>query len=180
VQLSTADTLPAEIVGLMHLQQARTAARQQRADDAHAHLNEAAHMANRVGEHNGMRQHFGPTNVAAWRVSIGVELTEGAKAYEDATAAPINIDALGSRERSSSLHFDFARVLAHEGGPRDGEAIRHLDRADRIAPQRIRSDPLARELVLDLDRRARRRVWELDSLRNRFGVGGQGARSVNT
>jgi hypothetical protein len=170
VQFSASDTLPAEIIGMMHLQQARTAARQQRADDAHAYLDEAAHLADRVGERNGMRQHFGPTNVAAWRVSIGVELSEGAKAFEDATAAPICIDALGSRERSSSLHFDFARVLAQEGGPRDGDAIRHLDTADRIAPQRIRSDPLARELVLTLDRRARRRVWELDSLRNRFGI----------
>ena len=179
VQFSAGDTLPAEIVGMMHLQQARTAARQQRADDAHAHLDEAAHIADRVGELNGMRQHFGPTNVAAWRISIGVELTEGARAYEDATAAPIGIDALGSRERSSSLHFDFARVLAQEGGPRDGDAIRHLDTADRIAPQRIRSDPLAGDLVLDLDRRARRRVWELDSLRNRFGVSVPGSRSAN-
>lgn len=79
VQVAAADTLPAEIVGMMHLQQARTAARQQRADDAHAHLSEAARMAARVGERNGMRQHFGPTNVAAWRVSIGVELSEGAR-----------------------------------------------------------------------------------------------------
>jgi hypothetical protein len=138
VQFSAGDTLPAEIVGMMHLQQARTAARQQRADDAHAHLDEAAHIADRVGELNGMRQHFGPTNVAAWRISIGVELTEGARAYEDATAAPIGIDALGSRERSSSLHFDFARVLAQEDGPRDGDAIRHLDTADRIASVAIR------------------------------------------
>jgi hypothetical protein len=45
--------------------------------------------------------------------------------------------------------------------------------ADRIAPTRIRNDPIARELVLTLDRRARRRAWELDSLRNRFGIGGQ-------
>jgi transcriptional regulator with XRE-family HTH domain len=179
VQVSASDTLPAEIVGMMHLQQARTAARQRRADDAHAHLDEAAHVAGKVGERNGMRQHFGPTNVAAWRVSIGVELSEGAKAYEDATAAPIGIDALGSRERSSSLHFDFARVLAQEGGPRDGDSIRHLDTADRIAPQRIRSDPMARDLVLTLDRRTKHRVWELNSLRNRFGIGGKGPRSVD-
>jgi len=45
-----------------------------------------------------------------------------------------------------------------------------LDAADRAAPQRIRPDPMARDLVATLDRRARRRVWELDSLRNRFGV----------
>jgi transcriptional regulator with XRE-family HTH domain len=177
VQLSAPDTLPAELVGMMHLQQARTAARQQRRDDAYAHLTEAAVLADRVGERNGMRQHFGPTNVAAWRVSIGVELAEGAKVYEDATATPINIDALGSRERSSSMHFDLARVLAQEGGPRDGDAIRHLDMADRLAPQRIRNDPIARDLVLTLHRRARRRVWELDSLRNRFGAGARGLQS---
>ncbi|HEY6423441.1 MAG TPA: helix-turn-helix transcriptional regulator [Pseudonocardiaceae bacterium] len=179
VQVTASDILPAEIVGMMHLQQARTAARQKRADDAHAHLDEAAHIAGRVGERNGMRQHFGPTNVAAWHVSIGVELSEGAKAYEDATSTPIDIDALGSRERASSLHFDFARLLAQEGGLRDGDSIRHLDTADRIAPQRIRGDPLARDLVLTLDRRAPRRVWELDSLRNRFGIGGQRPRIVD-
>jgi len=54
---------------------------------------------------------------------------------------------------------------------RDAEAIRHLDTADRLAPIRIRNDPIARDLVLTLLRRARRSVWELDSLRNRFGIG---------
>ncbi|MGH3826842.1 MAG: hypothetical protein ACRDQX_06675 [Pseudonocardiaceae bacterium] len=57
-------------------------------------------------------------------------------------------------------------------GDRDAEAIHHLDTADKIASTRIRNDPVARELVLTLDRRARRRMWELDSLRNRFGIGG--------
>lgn len=179
VQFSASNTLAAEIVGMIHLQQARLAARQKHADDAHAHLDEAAHIADRVGERNGMRQHFGPTNVAAWRVSIGVELAEGAKIHEDVMAAPIDIAALGSRERSSSLHFDCARVLAQEDGPRDADVIRYLDTADHIAPQRMRSDPIARDLVAILDRRATRRVWELDSLCNRFGVGRQGPRSVD-
>jgi hypothetical protein len=64
-----------------------------------------------------------------------------------------------------------ARAWAQAEGPRDGEAIRHLDQADRLAPVRIRNDPIARDLVVTLDRRAPRRVWELDSLRRRFGVG---------
>jgi hypothetical protein len=51
-----------------------------------------------------------------------------------------------------------------------------LDLADRIAPLRIRNDPVARELVHDLDRRARLRAWELESLKNRLGMGSQ---SVN-
>jgi hypothetical protein len=83
----------------------------------------AAELAKATGECNDLNYHFGPANVAAWSVSIGVELQRGPEA------------------------------------------------ADRIAPTRTRNDPLARELVLTLDRRARRRVWELDSLRNRFGIG---------
>jgi hypothetical protein len=156
---------------MMHLQQARTAARQRHTDDAHTHLDQAARIADRVGERNGMRQHFGPTNVAAWRVSIGVDLSEGAKVYEDVMTALIDVAALGSRERSSSLHFDLARSLAQENGSRDADVIRHLDTADRIAPARTRNDPIARDLVIILDRRAKRRVWELDSLCNRFGIG---------
>ena len=57
--------------------------------------------------------------------------------------------------------------------------IRHLDTADRIAPQRIRSGPIARDLVITLGRRVNRRMWELDSLRNRFGIGGHVPRSVD-
>src|SRR5262245_19594573 len=106
-----------------------------------------------------------------WRVSIGVELAEGAQAYEHAKTVPIDINALGSRERSSSMQFDLARLLAQEGGPRSRDAIRHLHTAARIAPQRIRNDAIARGLVRTLDHRARHRVWELDSLRNRLGIG---------
>jgi hypothetical protein len=102
-------------------------------------------------------------------VAVGVELREGARAYADATRLPINVQALGSSERTSALHLDFSRALAQEGGQRDWDAIRHLDAADRIAPQLIRPDPMARELLTTLERRARHPVWELESLHNRFG-----------
>ncbi|HEY6421666.1 MAG TPA: helix-turn-helix transcriptional regulator [Pseudonocardiaceae bacterium] len=170
VQLATSDTTVAEMVGLMHLTFAQTAARSKLSDDAHAHLDEAERIAQQVGERNALRRHFGPTNVAAWRVAVGVELNEGARAYADATSLPINVQALGSSERISALHLDFSRALAQEGGQRDWDALRHLDAADRIAPQLIRSDPMARDHFTTLDRRAPRRVWELDSLRNRFGL----------
>ncbi|MBV9031371.1 MAG: helix-turn-helix domain-containing protein [Pseudonocardiales bacterium] len=170
VQLATSDTAVAQMVGLMHLTSAQTAGRSQLSDDAHSHLDEADQIARQVGERNALRRHFGPTNVAAWRVAVGVELNEGAQAYADATSLPINMQALGSSERTSALHLDFSRALAQEGGQRDWDAIRHLDAADRIAPQLIRPDPMARELFTTLDRRAPRRVWELDSLRNRFGI----------
>ncbi len=171
VQLATSDTTVAQMVGLMHLTSAQTAARSGSSDDAHGHLDEADRIAQRVGERNALRRHFGPTNIAAWRLAVGIELGEGAGAYVDATSLPINVQALGSSERTSALHLDFSRALAQEGDQRDWNAIRHLDAADRIAPQLIRPDPIARDLLTTLDRRAKRRVWELDSLRNRFGVG---------
>lgn len=170
VRLAAPDTTVAEMVGLMHLTAAQNAARSGSSDNAHAHLDEADRIASRVGERNTLRRHFGPTNVASWRLAVGIELGEGARAYADATDAPIDVDALGSKERSAALHLDFARALAQENGSRDWDAIRHLDTADRIAPQLIRPDPIARDLVAALDRRARHQVWELDSLRNRFGM----------
>ncbi|MDQ3760725.1 MAG: helix-turn-helix transcriptional regulator [Actinomycetota bacterium] len=170
VRLRSADTLPAEMFGMMHLAAAQCAARSKQSDEVRMHLAEAERIAARIGECNGLRMHFGPTNVAVWRLGIGVELDEGGRAYEVATQMPLDVAALNSRGRSAALYFDLARALVQDGPDRDAEAIRHLDTADRLAPTQIRNDPIARDLVLTLDRRARQRVWELNSLRNRFGV----------
>jgi transcriptional regulator with XRE-family HTH domain len=170
VQFDTDRTAAAEMLGLMHLTAAQTAARERRDDDAYTHWDEAAAIAGRTGERNWLRRHFGPTNIAAWRLSIGIELGDGARAYADATAVPIDTAALGSVERTAALHLDLARALAQENGPRDWDAIRHLDTADRTAPQLVRPDPIARELVASLDNRTRTASWELRSLRHRFGL----------
>ncbi|MGH3719384.1 MAG: helix-turn-helix domain-containing protein [Pseudonocardiaceae bacterium] len=173
------DTFPAEMLGFAHLAQAQRAARDKQNDDAHAHLAEAAGIAARIGECNGNLAHFGPTNVAVWRLGVGIELGEGGRAYELVTRMPLDVATLNSHERSAALYFDLARALVQDGATRDLVAIRHLDTADRLAPTRIRNDPLARDLVLILSRRARRQVWELDSLCNRFGIGAQRSRTVN-
>jgi hypothetical protein len=137
VRLRGADTLPAEMLGFLHLTAAQCTARDQRRDDARAHLDEAGKIAARIGECNSMRMHFGPTNIVLWRLAVGVELGEGGRAYDEATRTPPDVAAaaLNSKNRTSMLHFDLARALVHI-----------------------------------LDQRARRRVWELDSLRRRFGI----------
>ena len=163
------DTAAAEAAGLLHLTTALNAARRGHSDQARNHLGTAAELAERTGERNTHCMHFGPTNLSVWRISIGVELGEGAAAY-DTCASTIDTDALASADRVAMLRTDSARALAQEGGARDAEALRLLDSADRTAPARIRQDPVARELVATLSRRARRRTWELDSLRNRFGL----------
>ncbi len=106
-------------------------------------------------------------NVAMWSLAIAVERGEGPRHAERLDADPV---APISAERRSRLHLDLARGYAQAEGSRDSEAIRHLDTADRIAMTRSRNDPVARDLVRTLARRARRRVWELDSLAHRFGI----------
>jgi transcriptional regulator with XRE-family HTH domain len=163
---------PAQAAGMLHLASAQLAGREGRGGDADTHLALAAELATATGEGNDLNYHFGPANVVAWSVAIGVELGRGPEAAERVTAdIPRLVAVLDSAERRSGLHLDVARGWVQAGGDRDAEAIRHLDAADRIAPTRTRNDPIARDLVLTLDQRARRQVWELDSLRNRFGVG---------
>lgn len=172
VRLRGGDTRPAEMLGWLNQRLAWIAAREGRGDDARTHVDEAGMIAARIGECNSFRRHFGPTNVRLNRLGIGVELGEGGRAYAEITQTPLNVEALGSPTSSSEMHLDLARALAQDGPDRDADAIRHLDTADRFSPQRIRMDPIARDLVIDLNGRARRRVWELDSLCNRFGLSG--------
>jgi transcriptional regulator with XRE-family HTH domain len=164
------DTRVTEARGMLHLAGAQLAARDGRESDVAVHLEEARSLAAFTGERNHMLYHFGPTNVAAWRLAVAVETDQGPEEAERFAASDVELGIFGSADRVSSVHFDLARAYAQAGGARDGEALRHIDRADRIAPIRVRRDPLTRELVADLDRRAKRRVWELDSLRRRVGI----------
>ena len=164
-----ADPTAAEGVGLLHLAAAMNAARAGYADRAHNHLAAAEELGARTGERNALGQHFGPANLGVWRISIGVELGDGAAAYDRASRG-IDPATLASADRVAMMRADSARALAQEDGRRDDEAIRLLDSADRTAPARVRQDPVMRELLSTLGNRTRRRSWELASLRNRFGL----------
>lgn len=163
------DTSAAEARGMLHLIAAHLAARNGDLGDAETHLDEADSLASFTGERNFMLCHFGPSNVAAWKLANAVETDRGPETAES-LAPVIDLTTLGSPDRVAAVHFDLARAYAQAGGSRDVEALRHIDLADRVAPVRVRQDPLARELIEDLDRRAKRRVWELDSLKNRVGI----------
>jgi hypothetical protein len=156
---------------MLHLSSAQMAAKDHVGDRAREHLREAADLAERTGERNEFQFSFGPANVRAWSLSIAVELGDGAARAEQITATKGYDANLVTADRRAAMHFDLARGYAQAEGARDVESVRHLDIADRIAPQRIRHDPVAREVVAELDARARRRAWELDSLKHRLGVG---------
>jgi transcriptional regulator with XRE-family HTH domain len=163
------DTTAAEVRGMLHLTQAHLSAREGRCDDADLHIQEARDLARHTGERNYMRYHFGPSNVAAWDLAAAVETNRGPEAAER-LAPVLEMAKFESKDRVGAVHFDLARAYAQAEGQRDDDALRHIDLADRAAPVRMRQDPLAKDLIRDLDRRARRRQWILDSMKNRFGV----------
>jgi hypothetical protein len=164
------DTSAAEAAGMLHLSAAQMAAKDDRTNDVDVHLDAARDLAGHTGERNRLWFSFGPANVRAWSLSIAVELGRGPAAAEAVENTPGYAEGLITADRRSSLHFDLARAYAQAGGDRDAVALRHLDTADRISPLRVRPDPLARELIASLDTRARTAIWELHSLRNRFGL----------
>lgn len=163
------DTRVAEACGMLHLTTALIAARDGRTGDVSTHFTEAQSLATHTGERNHMRYHFGPTNVAVWELGLAVEAGNGPDAAERFAAAPIDLSVFSSKGRTAYVYFDLARAWAQAEGTHDQEVLRALDTADRLAPVRLRNDPIARDLVRTLDRRAKRRTWELESLLNRFG-----------
>lgn len=163
-------TAVAEARGMLHLHSAMLGARYHNATTTETHLTEARELAAATGESNLLQMHFGLTNVALWELSIGVESGDGPAAAQRFAGRRADLSLLSSRGRESAVHFDLARAWSQAGGAYDDKVVRELDKADRLAPVLIRSDPIARDIGLDLRRRARRRVWELDSLLRRFGV----------
>lgn len=165
------NTAAAEARGMLHLTTALLAVREGRASDADTHLAEARSLAAHTGDQNAMRYHFGPTNVAAWELGLAVETCTGPGVARRLARAPINLSVFASKGRSAYVHFDLARAWAQEDGTYDQQALYALDTADRLAPVRIRNDPIARDVVMAVDRRAKRPPsWVLTSLKNRLGI----------
>ncbi|WP_157162888.1 helix-turn-helix domain-containing protein [Actinoalloteichus spitiensis] len=160
------DTSTAQAYGMVHLaaglHQARTGG------TGADHLAEATALAARTGEGGFLRLHWGPTNVALWRLATEAEAGDGPAAAERFRRSGVDAGALGSPERLGAHHLDQALAWGQAGGSRDGDAVRSLRVAEQVAPTRTRHDPRARELLDDLLARAPRTSAELTCLRARF------------
>ncbi|HZG92025.1 MAG TPA: helix-turn-helix transcriptional regulator [Pseudonocardia sp.] len=161
----------AEARGMLHLTAAHLAARDGNRNVADMHIEEARGLAEFLGERNFMLYHFGPANVGAWEVAVAVETQRGPETAER-LATVVDVATFNSADRTAAWHFDMARAYAQAGGDRDIDAIQHMDKADQLAPVRMRSDPMAFYLVEGLTHRHAKRsaLWELRSLQNRYGV----------
>lgn len=165
-----------EMHGAMHLNASLAQAAMRRPDSAADHLAEAATLADGIGEderspHGFGHLYFGPHNVGIWKVTLAVELGDPGAAKE--LAAAVNPAAVPSAARQGMFWADLGRGLATRRADRDA-AVRALVTAERLAPQRIRTNPMARETVTDLRMRARRDAGgrELRGLAFRMGLAG--------
>jgi transcriptional regulator with XRE-family HTH domain len=165
------DPRAAEALGMLHLSRAHIAAKDKDASAAKDHWNAARELAERTGERNTLWYSFGPANVRAWELGGAVELGYGVEVAERIEAVPGYSAALYAADRKAALHFDLAKAYASAGGDRDLPAIRHFDLAVQIAPQRIKPDPTAEELLAALDERASiPSPFVLSSLKSRLGL----------
>ncbi len=157
----------AQVSGALHLTSALACAALNRPDDAATYLNDASRLAAAVPDDApdfGL-VYFTPDNVGIWRVSIAVELGEAGKVAEIARA--VNPEQVPSKARQAVFYADLGRGLAADRSTRD-QAPAVLRRAEEIAPHVVHNNPLVRECVTDLMRRAPGR--DLRGLAHRMGI----------
>ncbi|MEV4627525.1 helix-turn-helix transcriptional regulator [Micromonospora sp. NPDC049523] len=162
-----------QMLGMLHLSAAFSSAVDGRADDARAHLEDAAREADTLGDPEdgaGFNQGgFGPTNVRLWEMSIAAELGEYGRVVELSQA--VRPDPLRAAVRHQSYWLDLGRALA-QSGRSDREALTAFIRAERAAPTTFGLNPLAHDAVVAIVRRAQRRSVsdDLRVLARRVGV----------
>lgn len=158
--------------GMLHLVAGFAEASSGRPDDLAAHITEAQHAAESLGEPEhggGMTMSFGPTNVGLWHMAAALELGEHQRVIEIANG--IDPSRAEHANRQSMYWLDLGRAMSHVPG-RDRDAVVAFAQAERAAPQYIRALPAARNAVAALIGRARQRAVadDLRRLADRVGV----------
>jgi hypothetical protein len=155
---------------LCDLDRVGTASRVPRGADTH--LAEATETAARTGT-NFAHLFFGPGNVDIWRCCSPWSAARAVRPASSQDRRPGSLPASG--ERRSAFYLDLGRGMATEKVTRD-QAVVALRRAEEIAPQRIRTNPFVREIVVDLLRRARRDAGgrDLRGMVYRMGISASG------
>ncbi len=155
--------------GLLWLLAAVIAAREADRAEANDRLATAQGLADLLG-HDGNHAWtaFGPTNVLIHTASVAAELGDPRAVLETATG--IDPEALppGLNGRRLQVHLDLA--WAQTQARRDVEAVLHLQQAERVAPEALRYNTIAREMVRELLRRSRRPCAGLSGLATRAGI----------
>ena len=148
------DPLGFQVLGMLELTAALSAAVAQDEARAQDWLDEAARLAERVPEvPDESWMAFSATNVGVWRVAVGVERGYSGGAVLELAEKVQEGKLVGKQGRRAAFFADVGRGLARE--PRtQRDAIRWLRRAEDTAPQWIRNSPAVRGTVTYLLDRA--------------------------
>jgi transcriptional regulator with XRE-family HTH domain len=162
---------PLEVRGMANLTAALACAAQRQDELTETHLTEAASIAEQIGMDVSPRVpslNFGRTNVGIWRVALAVELGQGARVLE--IASTVRLENV-SRARQAAFWIDYGRGLLTERKHHE-RGLGALMKAEQLAPQQVRNNVFAREVVGDLLRAARREAGgrDLRGLAYRMGI----------
>ena len=146
------------------------AARRTERSDASVRLGAAQRLSQVLGEDaNYGWTAFGPTNVAIHRVTVAAELGDAGEAIRLAADVDPGRLPVGLSSRRAQLSLDLAWAQVQR--KRDGEATLHLLEAERIAPEIVRHNIIAHELIREmLTRGTRSKTHALSDLAVRAGV----------
>jgi transcriptional regulator with XRE-family HTH domain len=157
------------IVGTIHLRASILAARGAMPGPAWESIGLAAEVAGRLG--HDTRDYgllFGPANVAIHGVAVAIELGDADEAVRRSAELVLPEDL--PRERSSHHYIDLSRAWIWQR--RFDKALECVAAAERLAPQRTRYHPMARQTVTQLLDHQRRLPEPLRGLATRMGVTG--------
>lgn len=157
------------IAGTIHLRASILAARGAMPGPAWENIRLAEEVAGRLGHDTkdyGLL--FGPTNVAIHGVAVAVELGDADEAVRRSAELVLPEDL--PRERSSHHYIDLSRAWIWQR--RFDKALECVAVAERLAPQRTRYHPMARQTVTQLLDYQRRLPEPLRGLATRMGLTG--------
>ncbi|MFC6885002.1 MULTISPECIES: helix-turn-helix domain-containing protein [Actinomadura] len=160
-----------EVLGMLTLSASLAAASVRDGERAEHWLDEARRIAARVpDEPLANWQSFSATNVGVWDVTVGVERGVAGAGVLELTGA-VREEKLGRSSRRAAYLADVGRGLARDPRTR-GDAVRWLQRAERVAPQRIRNSVAVRESIAVMLEQARvaSQGRELRGMAARMGV----------
>jgi transcriptional regulator with XRE-family HTH domain len=161
------DDATLSVYGTMHLRSAILAARANRPSSAWDSIGQAAEVSERLGHDTkdyGLL--FGPTNVAIHGVAVAVELGDADEAVRRGSDLELPEDL--PRERSSHHFIDLSRAWLWQGRP--DKALACVTKAERLAPQRTRYHPMARQTVTQLLDHRRQLPEPLRGVATRMGL----------
>jgi ATP/maltotriose-dependent transcriptional regulator MalT len=156
--------------GGLLLTAAVAAARQGDSREAWELVGEAKAAARRLGtDHADLHTIFGPASLAIQGVQVAAELGDGREVLRRAQSVKPTRLSPYLVERRTHFLIDVARGHAHRAD--DPAALAMLLEAERLAPEEVRYNPIASELVTVLLRRERRAATPgLRDLSARIGV----------